>query len=131
MKDTVLVAVYGSLLSGLGNHGRMVAAEGELVGETQLDPSFTMVSLGGFPGLIRGGNISPKVEVYRVKNENMPILNRLEGFHGPDDPNNFYNRIEVDTEFGKAFVYTLDDDYRNRPIVESGDWRNYLEVRYK
>lgn len=123
------VAVYGSLLSGLHNHGVMTNARGVLVGEFQTKPEFTLVSLGGFPGLIKGGDTSVKVEVYEVTPSNIRHLDRLEGYH-PDaeEESNFYTReiINIDGIEEDVSVYTLPDAYRSRAVVADGDWRNHI-----
>lgn len=122
-----LVAVYGSLLSGLHNHGVMKAAQGELLGVTRLEPKFKLISLGSYPGLIKDeGTTAPIVEVYRVAEENLHILDGLEGYRGENDPSNFYDRITEPTEFGDVYVYTLTPDYaEGRTEVEDGDWRKF------
>lgn len=127
------VAVYGSLLSGLHNHGVMNRAEGVLVGEFQTKPEYTLVSLGSFPGLIAGGNTSVKVEVYEVEEDKVHVLDRLEGYHPDNDPNNnFYTRevIEIEGVEGGVSVYTLPKEYLDRRVVvENGDWRQYTDTK--
>jgi len=77
-----LVAVYGSLLSGLGNHS--VISAGRLVGHGRSVVSFEMASFGSFPGcrVVRrptrhAGPI--RVEVYAVTADTLEGLDRLEG----------------------------------------------------
>ncbi len=119
-----LYAVYGSLRKGLGNHGTLGNAP--MVGVTKTDPEFTMVSLGGFPGVVKGGNTSITLEVYEVKNPTIEQnLDWLEGYEGPNNEYNFYNKELINTEFGKAYIYYLNDDVSNDPIVESGDWYEF------
>lgn len=78
---TVLVAVYGTLKAGYGNHRVIESPETKFISLGVTEPSYKMISLGGgFPGLIPGDN-QILVEVYEV-----PLsllvgrLDRLEGY---------------------------------------------------
>ena len=64
--NTYRVFVYGTLLSGFGNHARLLAGRSKMIGEAQTYAEYTMVSLGGFPGVIEGGDTSIQGEVYEV-----------------------------------------------------------------
>jgi len=116
--NKIKVAVYGSLRKGQGNH--RILEGSKLLGEQRL-PDFEMFSLGGFPG-IRKGESSILTEVYEVSGSTLEQLDTLEGFR-QGSQNNFYNREEVDTDFGDALIYTLRGDrYHGLPVVEGGDW---------
>jgi gamma-glutamylcyclotransferase (GGCT)/AIG2-like uncharacterized protein YtfP len=118
-----LVAVYGSLRKGLGNH-RVLGAS-KLVGTSLTGPDWEMFSLGGFPG-VRKGNTRITVEVYHVTEESVATrLDGLEGYRGPSSPNNFYGKEVVKTEAGDAEMYTLLEGYEGSPIVEGGNWVAY------
>jgi|TARA_B110000503_G_scaffold142414_1_gene239140 gamma-glutamylcyclotransferase (GGCT)/AIG2-like uncharacterized protein YtfP len=122
------VAVYGSLRKGFGNH--VLLSQSELIGTTQTPKEFRMFSLGAFPG-VGTGTSSIKVEVYRVNEETLARLDRLEGYHGPTS-RNFYEREVVMTEFGQALMYTLRDErYKGHDEVTSGDWVEYRKVNLK
>ena len=114
-----LVAVYGSLRKNFHNHG--VLGHSELVGTTKV-PNFTMYSLGGYPAIVDGDS-DVVVEVYSVEDPHIAHgLDCLEGYTG-NSSTNFYNRKKVDTEFGEAWIYFIDnDDLSGSPLVESGDW---------
>ncbi len=123
---THLVFTYGSLLTGLGNH-RVIAA-GELVGEAITEAGWTLVSLGGFPGAIEGGEIAIVGELYRVDDATLAGLDQLEG------NGSFYTRVErkIITTDGReriAWIYALPSENLNRTIVESGDWREFHALR--
>jgi gamma-glutamylcyclotransferase (GGCT)/AIG2-like uncharacterized protein YtfP len=116
-----LVAVYGSLLKGLGNH--RVLGDSTLVGKGTVK-GFDMFSLGGFPGIKSGGG-SIKVEVYEVENQaGMDRLDCLEGYRGPGE-SNFYDRTTVPTEYGEAYIYTLENYYDGDEFVPNGDWYGF------
>lgn len=116
---THLVAVYGSLRQGLGNHSRL--EKSPLVG-TCIVEGYEMRSLGGFP-VIYPTTTSDKivVEVYQVTEDTLEgSLDSLEGH--PD----WYRRIEVPTEFGKAWIYVMMDQcYKLHQLVEHGDWYKF------
>jgi gamma-glutamylcyclotransferase (GGCT)/AIG2-like uncharacterized protein YtfP len=81
-------------------------------------------------GLYADYNNNVKIEVYEVSDELFTNkLDRLEGY--PD----FYNRMEVNTSFGKAWIYFLNDysfiDNYSLQIVLSGDWKTYLKTYEK
>lgn len=115
------VAVYGTLRKGNGNN--IILTESNFLGSTKTLPKFEMFSLGGCPG-IREGDTSLKVEVYEVNQCTLERLDRLEGYRGVGQPN-FYEREEVETEFGEALIYTLRDDrFMDQAIISSGDWED-------
>lgn len=129
-----LVAVYGSLLSGLSNHRVMERAKGKLVGSGESIMNIDMYSLGGFPSISlkhseHGNTI--RVEVYEVDDEGMKPLNALEGYRG-EGHNNFYDRSLIDVKLDngdvvEAFIYHIDEQ-KSAPVVD-GDWREYLTKR--
>lgn len=113
-----LVAVYGSLRKGFGNH-RLLEGCKQL--GNHWVPGFEMFSLGAFPG-IRKGHSHIFTEVYEVDDDTLKRLDLLEGYRGVEEMN-FYNRIEVDTPYGDAKMYTLEGaQYQDNPVVEGGNW---------
>lgn len=115
------VAVYGTLRKGNGNN--IILTESKFLGSTKTLPKFEMFSLGGCPG-IREGDTSLTIEVYEVSQCTLGRLDRLEGYRGVGQPN-FYEREEVETEFGDALIYTLRDDrFFDQEIISSGDWED-------
>lgn len=116
---TTLVAVYGTLKMHRGNHHVIELAGGKLKGVGRTKSSHLMVSLGGFPGVILSEEGCPVyVEVYEV--EKIGPLDALEGYP------HFYDRDPVEVETGEgpvtAWMYHLPKEYKNRPIVEDGEW---------
>ncbi len=122
------VFVYGSLLSGLGNHGLLSSSK--MLGKTKSPANFQMVDIGWFPGVIKAENgIAITGEVYEVDDITLARLNRLEGYNSTDPDSGLYNRDEIDTEFGKAFIYIYNDHYGHGHLVESGDWKTYHDLK--
>lgn len=121
-----LYAVYGTLRRGFGNYQRLLDNEHcEFLGEQLTSPEFKMVSLGGFPGVIPGGKQKVTIEVFRVNNPKVEEhLDWLEGYPS------FYQKMEVQTEWGKANMYILSEEkYGDRSIVESGDWKKHITTK--
>lgn len=116
-----LVAVYGSLRKGLGNHDVIQHTDTKFVGEDTIS-GWTMRSYGGFP-YIHPGDGTIKVEVYQVSDDCLKEnLDVLEGYPS------FYNRKKVDTKYGKAWIYFIENETHDAyPLVESGDWVDWVE----
>lgn len=114
--DNQLVAVYGTLKSGYGNH--VLLSRSIHLGDDLLrDISVT----SGFPFAVKreGGQIF--VEVYQVDNRTLARLDALEGHP------NFYRRELVSTVYGEAWLYFLSDPsslhrQRNNKFVADGVW---------
>lgn len=126
------VAVYGSLRRLLGNHGLL--ENSTYLGEEWTGEGYKMISLGGFPGVLldeTAGKI--KIEVYEVDAMTASRLDMLEGYHGENNPNNFYNRETIETVHGDAFIYYINDRYNEstNEIVTTGDWTEYYMNKKK
>jgi len=118
-----LVAVYGSLRSGMSNHHYHLS-DSEYKGTFSTEPEYTLHSLTYYPGLKLNGNHSVVMEVYEVDENTLNNLNRLEGYY-PNEKATFYDRIEINTPWGKAFTYIYVNKLSEDSIVESGDWVMY------
>jgi len=119
--DNTLVAVYGSLRVGQGNH--RIIAEYEPLSREWSVPEFTMHNLGGFPALVAGKN-TVLLELYKVDDDTFAQLDILEGYP------HFYNRRQVRTSLGDAWVYFIEDLDHSHGVVDSGDWSEFLIQRY-
>ena len=115
-----LVAVYGSLRSGMGNH-HYYLSNSNYKGTFPTEPEYTLHSLSAYPGLKQNRNHSVVMEVYEVDEDTLKNLNRLEGYR-PGETSTFYDRIEIDTPWGKAYTYIYVNKLSKDSIVESGDW---------
>ena len=115
-----LVAVYGSLRKKQSNYEYHLS-NSTYKGTFTTEPEYTMHSLSYYPGLKLNGNTSIVMEVYEVDEETLKTLNRLEGYY-PGEKSTFYDRIEIDTPWGKAFTYIYVNELSKDSIVESGDW---------
>lgn len=111
------VFVYGTLREGEGNYHRLLAPA-QPVSRGRTLPEFTMLHLGGFPGVMAGGRTSIVGEVFSVTDEVLQNLDRLEGHPM------FYKRTPVTLEDGSDVETYLLQRERHAPTIESGDWLN-------
>lgn len=123
------VFVYGSLLHGMCNHrviaGSIRLCEGRVV---RTAPMYRLYSLGGFPGLVEGGETAVVGELYVVEPATLERLDRLEGHP------HFYERkmIQLASEIPVASYVLPLDRVEGCEEVASGDWRSFhkTERRY-
>jgi gamma-glutamylcyclotransferase (GGCT)/AIG2-like uncharacterized protein YtfP len=115
------VFVYGTLLSG--EYNNRLLATSEKMGK-EVVSGFTMVSLGAYPACIPDENATTPIlgEVWRVDDETFQRLDRLEGYP------HFYDRKEVDTFAGKAWIYCMHEENMrdNLEVIISGNWKQFL-----
>jgi gamma-glutamylcyclotransferase (GGCT)/AIG2-like uncharacterized protein YtfP len=111
--------VYGTLLSGEGNHGRL--GPSRLLGVRRTEPRYTLVNLGAFPAMLNRGTTSVTGEVYEVDDAILAAVDRLEGHPG------FYRRTGVRLLGGESVEgYVLAHPRaQSYPLIASGDWREY------
>ena len=113
------VFVYGSLKSGYGNHPLLVEGDAKFLGEAETAMRYKMLSLGGFPGVVEGGDDSIKGEVYEVDDDTFRSLDFLEGYPS------FYTRKQVEVHDGTlAWMYILakPEQYDDCEQVVDGVW---------
>ena len=136
----MLVAVYGTLRRNQGNNLALKLDElGEYLETTII--TGTMFSLGGFPGVMTGGNHTGRVvvDVYYLPEEHRDMmLKRLDALEGYDptsgnSPSNMYVRKTTVTETGRmVFYYEWNwEPPATSRIVEDGDWVAFKERGYK
>ena len=132
--NTVLVAVYGSLRKGLGNHPCMASAKAVFI-DTGIAQNFELWAYSGknFPCVTEttDGNAEVVVEVYETTQQGLEgPLDRLEG-HNPDRPeHSFYDRKQVPIildsgNIVQAWIYYHHDEPNVQQVVH-GDWKEYV-----
>ena len=86
--QTKIIAVYGSLRKNMGNHG--LISHSTLLETTTVSLPYKMISLGGFPGLIKSDqNNEITIELYEVDDATYKRVERLEGYPSFYDKHNF------------------------------------------
>jgi len=126
-KETMLLAVYGSLRKGLRNH--FYLSKSEFVGQYDTDHSYSLIDLGSFPGLLKEGGTSVRMEVYKIDKETLKNIDRLEGYTGKKYNSNLYDRETIKTPFGDAYTYFYNNDSSDAMrLVTSGDWTDYHKI---
>jgi gamma-glutamylcyclotransferase (GGCT)/AIG2-like uncharacterized protein YtfP len=123
----MLIAVYGSLRKDLTNYNAYLK-NSKYVGTYETKPIYTLKSLGYFPGLEKNGTTSIVMEVYRVDEETMSSIDRLEGYQA-NGGSNHYEKETIKTPFGDAsiYFYAKPERIKEAPVVLSGDWKEYLK----
>lgn len=114
-----LVFVYGTLKRGCGNHGCLT--DQEFIGRAKIEKGHTLYDCGrGFPFLVSDGGVGCAGELYRVTDDALRVLDRLEGHPA------FYERkkrniIKENGKRLKAWVYIFPQKPSDRArIIE--DW---------
>jgi len=128
MTNETLIAVYGTLRQGNGNHNYFLRKDPVSTIEV---PGFKMYSLFSFPGIKRASDSDTIVaELYWVNDEELSSINGLEGYTPGSNNNSFYDRISIDTELGPAYIYLYLGGVSEDNLIESGDWndRNTIEA---
>lgn len=123
----MLVAVYGTLLKGLGNHSVISQnAKGKFLNSGRTVDKMTMYA-AGIPYVTKTQKTCPiKVEVYEVEANNISPVDRLEGHP------NFYCRepVEIKMDDGKVvtaeiYLYNrVENRFNHKDMVINGDYAN-------
>lgn len=123
-KGRTRVFVYGTLLSGEPNSHLL--ERGDLVSKATTEPSFELVSLGAFPGMVAGGETAVRGEVYAVDRWTLTAMDRLEGHP------RFYRREPIRMDDGtEALAYLLSGEQAaGKTKIASGDWRSHRKERW-
>ena len=135
--------VYGTLMEGFRNHEALVLGKAEKIIQGSVENHYLRHFPAGYPGMYQvktieerlktviGEIIFPKHEFYRILSDNLDIL---EGYQGPNDPNNMYERTEVKLKDadGKTFLcdtyICLLDESKGQSIgVDNYDWKSYMK----
>lgn len=107
---SIRVFVYGTLKKGKGNH--RLLTEATFLGRAKIKGPYLLVSLGGFPGVIKtqdGVEREVSGEVYQINDDILQSLDWLEGHP------RFYERHKVRTPFKSAWCYFLPESYARYP----------------
>ena len=93
------VFVYGTLKKGHRNSHFMHSAE--FLGSFTTDRIYSMYEFEDYPAVCLHGRHAIEGEVYHVTDRQFRILDDLEWYP------HFYQRIEIPTHFGEAWMYIV------------------------
>jgi gamma-glutamylaminecyclotransferase len=108
------VFVYGTLKRGQRNHHYLVQAE--FVGDHLSEECFSMYQFDDYPAVTENGSHAVSGEIYRVNRLGFEMLDELEGYP------RFYQRIEIATDYGCAWMYIVKPDLCRDKLLLAGTW---------
>lgn len=121
----VLIATYGTLRLNQNNYNNILKGNSEHLGTYKSEKKFQMFGKhAGFPIVTTNGNTAIEYDLFRVTDPlTLRRLHRLEGCTGEiDNPQNWYNLLEINTEHGPAYMYVQHEQFNEEDIIESGNW---------
>lgn len=129
------IAVYGSLRRG--QRAEVLTQKMEFVGEGRINAS--LFALGWYPGAKFGTGRETAVDVFRLPKSpplREAILHGLHQYEGyspmhPDESLFVPKEVQVNFPSGeglKALCYEYNPPVNRAPLVENGDWNEYVRV---
>jgi len=112
------VFVYGALRRGEYFH--YLLQDAVWLGNHRTPARYTLLDLGPYPGVIKGGRSAIMGELYAISKATLKRLDWLENH--PRE----YRRERIATPFGCAWMYIYQRPAPRAPVVASGDWRQPL-----
>lgn len=123
------IAVYGTLRKGFGNHRYMDGCE--LVGLGWTTDEYEMTA-SGIPYVDPNEPTSKiRVEVYAVSDEQLPYVDRLEGYDPDNHEGSWYKRTPISVKMDNGDEITASiyfNDSKGSTLVESGDFSDYVNA---
>ncbi len=120
------VFVYGTLRAGGSNDIRRFDPAPVCIGAASIHG--VLYDLGDYPGLLLGGSMPVRGEVYRIAPAVEAALDRLEAV-ATDDSGEYIKRavdVEVDGLLRDCLVYEIHASrIRGRRVIPSGDWLDF------
>ena len=124
-KNNKIIAVYGSLRQGMGNHG--LISQSTLIERRNVNIPYKMISLGGFPGLVQDVQENEiMIELYEVDPPTYARVERLEGYPS------FYTKYSFELpEYETPIeIYVLNESGRtgryNNTTEHIPDWVKFM-----
>lgn len=113
------VGVYGTLKKGQSNH--RVLNNAQFVGRCQLD-QITLYDIGPFPGAKLRPSNGVEVEIYDVTNRVFAQLDELEGYNWKAPKAGEYDRRQLETPYGPAWIYLYNPGVFGLREIGRGGW---------
>lgn len=111
----IRVFVYGTLRRG-GRANRLLSGA-RFVAEATTDPAFELVDMGPYPGLVAGGSVAVRGEIWEIP---IDLLAELDAYEGEE-----YARIAIRLSDGtEAQAWVMHPHHAaGRARITSGEWR--------
>jgi gamma-glutamylcyclotransferase (GGCT)/AIG2-like uncharacterized protein YtfP len=117
--ELIKVGVYGTLKKGGSNHHIMAGSQ--FLGCCQMT-RITLYDIGPYPGAKLCSSEGVDVEVYEVSGQVFDRLDVLEGYISQSPQSGDYDRRQLETSFGLAWVYLCNFDVTGLPEIRRGGW---------
>jgi gamma-glutamylcyclotransferase (GGCT)/AIG2-like uncharacterized protein YtfP len=128
--------VYGTLMSGMSNHKILIQEAIESIESAVADDKdLYMHECGRFPCMLKGtGKVSGEIITIKPEylNISMKLLDRLEGYYGPNNDMNLYHRILGHCKASDGsliecymYLYNTKREGLGEPIND-GDFRKHM-----
>lgn len=109
--------LYGTLMRGERGHALLRGAR--LVTPARTPPCFTLVDMGGYPAMVRGGTMSVAGEIHAIDARLFAVLDAYEDVHDA-----LYARVPILVAGRRVQAYLLPRERAaGRRVIPSGDWR--------
>jgi len=132
----IKVFVYGTLLSGFGNHDHYLKDKAKLISQDVMVEKFRMFNLGYFPTCVFTDNSEDIVhgEVYSVHKETLRDLDYLESYPRWYDRMNINHLVMMEYPIimrEPIWIYTqkIEQLREDAEHIPSGSWREFCEER--
>jgi gamma-glutamylcyclotransferase (GGCT)/AIG2-like uncharacterized protein YtfP len=124
---TNIVAVYGTLREGLGNH--KLISECKRIGLGWLT-GFRMYNLGDSPGVIPTYDDSGRIRVewYDVSDEILEELDKLLKYDVDTPKTSLHIRRRLFSPYGSGWIYIYNQNLSGAPYMEAGDWERFTRT---
>ena len=106
--------VYGTLKKGFRN--AVYLENARFLGEIITDPVYSMYDFGNYPAVSEMGKIAIEGELYEIDEELLASIDRLEWYP------KFYQRMIIETSFGNAWMYVVNESLCVEKIKINGNW---------
>lgn len=120
LNPSTRVAVYGTLKRGLSNH--YLLQDARYMGRDCLT-AITLYDLGPYPGAKIQTSEGIIIEVFEVTQMQLAALDALEEYNTHAPEQGMYNRVQLKTRYGSAWVYIYNLEVEGLPAQRRGSWQ--------
>lgn len=117
------LVVYGTLMKGKSNHHHLKGAR--FLGHDTLK-TITLYDIGPYPGAKFEASGGIEVEVYRLNESLLKLIDDFEEVDRETPHLGLYGRRVCDTCYGPAWVYIFNQSVEGLESIRSGAWEPSL-----